>query len=304
MKNPLPMLAAIFSAHGLGDIQRWARLDGGRNNPSFIVNEAWVVRFDGLPDRDDHRFKGEEEAYATLRQRGLPSPARAFADISHQIVPVDYMVLSYVSGGPILDTATQLLPTQRRALAKAAGRYLAQIHSTQYTRFGPLCALPTRDLATWYDFIHSYFTAYVERARLINADTEAVIAHMTRWLSALKNRLQNLPYGVLAHTDYHFENILQADGHITAIVDWEWAVSGDPSWDFHVEDQWDDIGNGCKAAVYDGYTAIRALPDDHAERVRFYKALRALDDVVESLENGQFLYHQEALMSLRALCNS
>lgn len=297
------LLNPICKAHGLGEIGHWRRLGHGRNNPSFVINETWVVRFDGLEDRYSQRFAGEALAYEALRALGVPAPAHAIADVSRQIVPVEYMVLSYVHGGAVIDTARQLTPTQSRALAHEVGGILAQIHSVTYTGFGPLFALSQGGLKTWHDFIYNYFTEYATRAQTSGADTDDIIAQMSRWLDALEPRFRHIPYGALAHTDYHFENILQQGGRVTAVVDWEWAVSGDPSWDFHVEDDWDDIGGGHKEAVYAGYTALCPLPADHHERVRLYKALRALDDVVESLENGNIAYHRRALDDLRALCH-
>jgi hypothetical protein len=37
--------------------------------------------------------------------------------------------------------------------------------------------------------------------------------------------------GCLLHRDYHFENVLQQEGKVTGIIDFEWAMSGDPVFD-------------------------------------------------------------------------
>jgi aminoglycoside phosphotransferase (APT) family kinase protein len=85
----------------------------------------------------------------------------------------------------------------------------------------------------------------------------------------------------LVHWDYHFENILQQDGHISGILDFEWALCGDPTLDLRQERQWEETCPGSRDFVYAGYTAHRALAPDHALRVKLYTMLQNLDWAVD-----------------------
>jgi Ser/Thr protein kinase RdoA (MazF antagonist) len=83
--------------------------------------------------------------------------------------------------------------------------------------------------------------------------------------------------GHLVHGDFHFSNLLQQDGQITGVIDFEWALSGDVAWDFRIDDQLEVASPGSRAAFYAGYTSHRVLPDHHSERVSFYRIGLYLD---------------------------
>ena len=81
----------------------------------------------------------------------------------------------------------------------------------------------------------------------------------------------------LIHGDYHFLNLLQQDGRLSAVLDFDFASSGDPSWDFRIDWQIESEVPGSRAAFYAGYTSRRPLPDRHWERVAFYRIGLYLD---------------------------
>ena len=83
--------------------------------------------------------------------------------------------------------------------------------------------------------------------------------------------------GVFIHGDYHFVNLLQQVGKLSAVLDFDWASSGDPSWDFRIDDSIESEVPGSREAFYAGYTSRRALPDGHWERVCLYRIGLYLD---------------------------
>jgi aminoglycoside phosphotransferase (APT) family kinase protein len=95
--------------------------------------------------------------------------------------------------------------------------------------------------------------------------------------------------GRLVHGDYHFSNLLQQDGHLSGVLDFEWVMSGDVAWDFRIDDQLEIVCPGSRSAFYAGYTSRRPLTDHHAERVAFYKLGLYLDYLTfeDEAENDQ-----------------
>jgi thiamine kinase-like enzyme len=120
--------------------------------------------------------------------------------------------------------------------------------------------------------------------------------------------LDNVTTGHLVHSDYQFENLLHRDGVITGIIDFEWAVSGDPARDFRLDEQWDDDCPGSRAYIYEGYQQLRALEPDHEARVLMYKLQFHMDTVDmyagDPAEADRFaLYYQKMMDVLVALEN-
>ncbi len=60
-------LTRIWSAHGLGSVRTTDWAGKGVNNPALVINDACVVRFDGLINEGVSRFHGEQIAYGLLR---------------------------------------------------------------------------------------------------------------------------------------------------------------------------------------------------------------------------------------------
>lgn len=87
--------------------------------------------------------------------------------------------------------------------------------------------------------------------------------------------------GQLVHSDFHFDNILVKGETITGVIDFEWALSGDPSWDFVAADQWEATCPGSRAHLYEGYAEMLALPDDHDLRVTLYRLLAHVESLVD-----------------------
>ena len=50
-------------------------------------------------------------------------------------------------------------------------------------------------------------------------------------LAAARGLLAQVRSGALAHCDFHYENILQDGGRLSGLLDFEWAISGDPAYD-------------------------------------------------------------------------
>ena len=125
-------------------------------------------------------------------------------------------------------------------------------------------------------YLEDYVSRHVRQAR----DEELLDATTTTRIEQLLVRFHPLmaavTTGCLLHRDYHFENILQQEGKVTGIIDFEWAMAGDPVFDCRL----DETLSECPGSVepfYAGYASITPLTEHHRLKVDFYRLLLCLE---------------------------
>lgn len=297
-------LQSIWNANGLGQIHTVQRAKRGSNNLATVVNDRYVIRFDLLDLDGTCRYKGEQLAYRLLREADIPAPEVVALDLSKSIIPYNYIILSKIDGTPLIDDWASFSQEQRAATGRAAGRYLAMMHNIMLDGFGNLSGLEGDPLPRWYDHVDGFFERYA--AALLNARVidPAIYARMRRCVDHVRPLVDMSAHGRLIHSDYQFENVLHCDGVITGIIDFEWAISGDPTWDFRVDEQWDDDSPGSARYIYEGYTSLRPLAEDHELRRWLYKVLFHLDSVDmyagDTDEQDDFTYFYGEMMKALA----
>jgi aminoglycoside phosphotransferase (APT) family kinase protein len=272
------ILQAICTLHGLGNIERVLRPVQGNINRCLIVNDAYVLRFDILDWGGANRYAGEKWAYDLLRTSDVPVPQVLALDTSKRLVRYDYLILTKMSGKPVSTSVGELTPASRHDIAYNAGRYLASIHSHVFDQFGLLYHLaagtPNPDWAAYVADFFRYYQGQVRALGLLSAD---VLARIDALMVRMQPLFAAVQQGVLIHGDYHFLNLLQQNGKLSAVLDFDWASSGDPSWDFRIDGQIELEIPGSSDAFYAGYASRRPLPDGHWERVSFYRIGLYLD---------------------------
>jgi aminoglycoside phosphotransferase (APT) family kinase protein len=274
-------LARIWAAQGLGAIHSsdWAGV--GVNNPAFVINNTHVVRFDGLINKGISRFHGEQIAYNLLRRADIPCPQVIAIDDSKTLVPYDYMIMTKVDGRTVLESWPQLTSDQQQQVATEAGNILARMHSISVPQFGRLYG-SERDFDNWYAYIRDVFQDMGQESLADNLISQGLHDRMQAILVAHRRIFESVQQPRLVHWDYHFGNLLQQDGKITALLDLEWALGGDPDHDFNRRTEWEDQCPGSLAWVYDGYTSLVPLQRSHETRVTLYEALWYLDCVMDA----------------------
>lgn len=279
--NERAALQRIWDAHGLGAVRHIARPARGSINQAMIVNDALVIRFDVL-GKVAGRFASEAAAYTTLRASPVPVPEVVVLDLTRTLSPHDFLIATKLPGTPVIDSWPDLSPAQRERVATQAGEYLALIHDhAAYDRFGHLRDLPGGGFASWHDFLSDYFMRYAAQALGTGALDEVTLQAVAAVLRAHQSLTNRVRHGALLHSDYHWENLLQQNGTITGIIDFEWAYSGDPTADFIVDDKWETMCPGSAACVLAGYTSVRALDPDHARKSMLYKLVLDVETCVD-----------------------
>lgn len=289
-------LQAICDTHGLGKIDSavwWA--GHGRNNPVSIINDRYVMRFDGLDLEGRSRYFGEKLAYESLRARGIPAPEVIALDVSRTLAPRDYLILSKIEGQPVADSWKDLSPVQREQVGYEAGTYLAMMHEITLHGYGHILKPENERFSTWYEHVMDNLQGYylreaVTRQIMTSAERDGILAVFEKH----KPILVDVHPARLVHWDYHFSNIMQQNGHITGILDFEWALAGDAMFDLNLRDYWEERRPGSRAPMMKGYTDQRSLPADSEARIALYQIVMLLDDFVDavSAEDRKTIYDE------------
>jgi aminoglycoside phosphotransferase (APT) family kinase protein len=275
------MLSAIWDRHGLGAVETVTEPPRGMVNHSLIVNDAYVIRFDVLDDYDwpgISRYGGEKWAYDMLRGSDVPVPDVVAYDASKTLAPYDYLILTKLPGKTVNDSRDDLTAETEHEIAYRAGEYLATIHGFATDGFGMMFnVLAGAGSADWTAYVAYFFQDYMGQVRKTGLLADDLLARVEVVRQKMSPLLAEVQQGYFVHGDYHLSNILQQDGQITGVLDFEWATAGDPSWDFRIDDQFELARPGNRAAFYAGYTSRRALPEHHEERVALYRVGLYLD---------------------------
>jgi aminoglycoside phosphotransferase (APT) family kinase protein len=206
----------------------------------------------------------------TLRAAGLPALEVFAVDLSRQLCPWDYALME-----PARGVCLRELDGDDQALAPyltRVGAFLAQLHRVEVEGFGLLDVDPAGKRArgscdSWADYLGNHLERHLDVCRHIGAITgeESVVirrmfAERAAWLVEVKPKLM--------HGDPGNHNVFVADGEVTALIDWEDALAGDPAYEvafwatFHPERR--------HPAFFEGYFGGGRPDEDFMERFWFY----------------------------------
>jgi hypothetical protein len=209
-----------------------------------------------------------------LRQIGLPALKLHRLDLTRKLCPADYEIVNEAPGVSLRmfdNDEAQLLP-----LLRQLGIFLARVHGISADGYG---LLDVRKVGLHSDGVlrggHSAWDDYIwlnlERHVGICAETGAISADEERkivWYCEGCQGLFKQGTPSLLHGDPGSHNVFVKDGKISALIDWEDALAGDPVFEiafwatFHPERR--------HAAFIEGYLEAATLPPDFELRFWFY----------------------------------
>lgn len=291
------ILQAICTANGLGKIERLVQPVQGNINLCLLINDAYVLRFDVLDWGGANRYAGEKWAYEILGGSDVPVSRVVALDTSKHLSPYDYLILTKMPGQTVRASAAALPPEARYAIGYSAGQHLATLHNHVFDQFGLLYEIIAgTSKPDWAAYVAGHFRYYQGQVQALDVLSADRLSRIDALLARMQPLLAAVQQGVLIHGDYHFPNMLQQDGKLSAVLDFDWASSGDPSWDFRIDDTIETEIPGSRAALYAGYTSRRPLPSGHWERVSFYRIGLYLDYLEASAQDQNEIAQITALL--------
>jgi aminoglycoside phosphotransferase (APT) family kinase protein len=221
----------------------------GRTNFVFQIDldeGRFVIRLSPRARRLDS-FRKEKWAVERVRELGVPGPR--ILEVGNEIVPFPYMIAHRASG-----KEASHHPDRMRILVDL-GRMAVRIHSARTEGFGRIfdwSADDSRKRATWQD----YLTNELELEQRLSALSRLACIGARR-IDRIRCVVEALGDHVarpgLCHGDLRLKNVIvDREGEIVAIIDWEKAISTvTPAWELShaLHDLWIDA----KEAFLEGY---------------------------------------------------
>jgi aminoglycoside phosphotransferase (APT) family kinase protein len=278
----LPAHRRAFAASASDDVARVAAralglaacraepVPGGTLHAVFIVRapggRTWYART-SLPDlpAPAAELLVDRLASAAAATHGVPVATVRHVDLERADVPFDLELLDAAPGRPAGPEA-----------AGPLGAVLAALHGVAGAGWGlldPTSPTPRGLDASWRDFVLRQWDAHVAACRADGALGAADADRVRRAVREAEPVLATAP-GALCHGDLATPNVLADGRDVTALLDWEDAVVGDPlfdlaGWGTFVAHQ------AHRAALLAGYRTRAALPADAEVRYWLY-AVRIL----------------------------
>lgn len=183
-----------------------------------------------------YEFYLDRWAGEVLRTRGLPYADIKTVDLTRTDAPFDYEIMHEARGSSLFDLSRdgrKILPAIRNL-----GKVIGKIHLCRTRKYGPFDMsemLGTRQspVGIW-DNWQRYMLLNLDRHIEICATAGLIDRTDVSGISGfLNHELGEIPEfaPVLVHGDVANHNAFALNGEITALIDWEDAVSGDPVYD-------------------------------------------------------------------------
>lgn len=210
-----------------------------------------------------------------LRANRLPALTVHRVDLSRELVPFDYEILETAAGRPL--TSLDHDDGQLTPVLRQLGQTVARLHEVRLRGFGLLDVTPLvlegpessvgGGLPTWRDYILVNLREHVAGCAAIGAITAGEAERIESHFEALAGHLDCME-PVLLHGDLGSHNVFTDGQRITALIDWEDCLAGDPVFDIAF---WATFHPARRhAAFLEGYRSERALPADFAVRFWLY----------------------------------
>ncbi len=264
----------------------------GKFNTSYLLDmgeDTWVARVAPPPDSvfcfyEKDMMRQEPGIHRLLlSETDVPVAPVVFIDFTRETVPTDVMVLKRLPGDPLSDRL--LSGTQRSQALYELGAHLCAVHNLQTAQYGYLGEhAPLAPESSWKAAFAAMWRALVDDVRSVGEYTEEEAACLLSFLGERSAAFEHNPPASLLHMDVWEQNILiNSDGHVTGLLDWDRALYGDPEIEFAVMDYCGMTGE----SFWKGYGRERPSgPDADTRRTAYllYEIQKYI--VIEKGRNG------------------
>ncbi len=283
-------------------LERWVRAQGpevngeleispigtGLFNSSYYVfagEYQWVLRI--APPRDAvflfyerDMMRQEPEIHRIVQENtSVPVPTVLAYDDSLQILQRDCILMERLPGRPLTEAA----PSSYELVMQQIGKYLTQVHRITAKQFGYLGPhRPMEPQNNWVDAFHIMWNKLVDDLVMVGhmqPDEENLLRQtLDRHIHFFDRPVQ----ASLLHMDVWHENILvNENGQVSGLIDWDRGLWGDPEIEFAVLDYCGISTPG----FWRGYGQKRCKTNDSQIRNVFYYLYELLKYIV--IEGGR-----------------
>lgn len=192
-------------------------LSGGQINQVFLVNDQYVIR---IGARQDAYLRLQRETSLLQRLAGsLPVPhVYAFGEHDGQV----YQIQQYVSGAKLYQVWGQLAPAQQDQIVSELAGYRKTLASLRFPDFG--LYYEAMHHVNWADFITTKFQKTLAEIAALNLRMAPGFLDLAAEYFAMHQTSLAGGAPCLVHGDLWLGNILVEQGHITALLDFEFAL--------------------------------------------------------------------------------
>ncbi len=238
-------LESIIRYHR-GDVDddiSFRRIATGKFNLSYFVragNEQLVLRI--APPRDSvfvfyerDMMRQEPDIHELLlSETTVPVPRIFTYDDSHTLIDRDFLIMERLSGGPL----TEAHDVSSDFVFRQTGEYLAQVHSLTAKQYGYLGVhRPMEPQSTWVEAFEIMWNKMVDDIVAVGHYDDEESSKMRGLLDQYIAIFDRPIPASLLHMDIWHQNILvDSEGNVTGLVDWDRALWGDPEIEFAVLD--------------------------------------------------------------------
>ncbi len=235
---------------GQGNHLTWnAEVDGKR----------LFIRVENGPENDAH-LAVESALLDQVRAAGVVTPRVFGCDASRSRVPFAWQALERISA-PDLNHWFKQGTLELPKIAFEIGAAVAKWQAITFEGFGVLDEHLRGFRTSYSDYFHLRLD---EHLRFLTARGFLTNADEIRAEIETHRGLLDLPHGCLVHKDLALWNILGTRDQISAFIDFDDAICGDPMDDLSLLACFHDAAFLLRA--FEGYESVRVLPEHHLRR--------------------------------------
>jgi aminoglycoside phosphotransferase (APT) family kinase protein len=210
---------------------------------SLSARESYILKARGRGHGGRHAFEFLIDGWVseTLGAQGVPVVSFHTLSFSEKLAPFDFEILGEAEGVPLRefeDAATQYVEPR---LLGALGEAVARVHSIETEGFGPLDIRSILPGATasragglhgaWSDYILLNLDEHIDACLEIEAVSPQESERIRNCFERAGAFILETAPSRLLHGDLGHHNVFSDGERITAIIDWEDCLCGDPVFD-------------------------------------------------------------------------
>ncbi|MBI3576703.1 aminoglycoside phosphotransferase family protein [Candidatus Gottesmanbacteria bacterium] len=234
-------------------------------------------------------MKTEQLISDKARAFGVLTNKIIYVDISRKKLPFDFQIQEVLPGQDMEDHFDGT-KEQYDKISFILGTYVAKFEELTLEKFGRfdegevLRDALTGTKSTFFDYIITRLDDdlkfLVDRQLITSGISDRIRALFDEYKPVMK-----ISRGSLVHHDLADHNFMCLNGKLTAIFDWENAVSGDPVLDLASCPTW-VTHYPREEKLIEGYKSVRSLPDHFVDKMHIYRLRTMIWKMVFAVRAG------------------